>query len=696
MRAARVATLYGRALAIAGPMLLAGAMVADRRWTGQGLAILVLVAGGIPLRGFSVSLSKYSYLTQTGVVALAGGMLVGAPATALALAVTTLAADWVWRRKPFYVAAVNGGREIVSLLAAYGVYALALQLATLSGPTLDAATIPPVFFFLLAYFVVGRLLFYFTLLVRNKLQRDEELLILRYECISYFATVVAVAAVVVSVHLWSPTAWAFSGAALAGFGLLLRQILAEAIAAEELNKIHAVESVITSDVALADAFARIEHLARRVVDWGDLRVYRVADGQARLAYRSAAGRADRGEPAADIAALRGEVIRTGEPAVVDDVSRDLRITDAPPSVQSLVLLPLRFGERVLGTLELEHHKRNTYRGSDLVTMTTFANQLATALHIGELRQPLVETVERLGVQLATLIRTAAGLRDAAGAVAASTAAIRSGALAESDEVRHGLVATGELAALSRRVATDGLEAARASSDASGVAERHRPQIRDAIERLVALKTFVGETSRQVQVLGQVSRRITGFIASIRELAEMTNLLALNAAIEAARAGAHGRRFAVVAAEVRDLAEQSAAAAVEAGELVQNIQRQVGEVVEQMRRGQVNVGGVEELSAGALEALDAIVTATAEATTHARRIAVAAEQQGGAFAGLRERMDAVAVIADRNRLEADGVSDRAGETARGLGELERATRELEQVATMLRDLTRSFASVRQLV
>src|SRR5207245_9410060 len=98
-------------------------------------------------------------------------------------------------------------------------------------------------------------------------------------------------------------------------------------------------------------------------------------------------------------------------------------------------------------------------------------------------------------------------------------------------------------------------------------DKNRDQVRDAIQRLGALKSVVSEASGQVQQLGQVSRRITGFIASIRELADMTNLLALNAAIEAARAGKHGKGFAVVAEEVRRLAEQSAAAALEAGELV---------------------------------------------------------------------------------------------------------------------------------
>jgi methyl-accepting chemotaxis protein len=453
-----------------------------------------------------------------------------------------------------------------------------------------------------------------------------------------------------------------------------------------------MEAVITANISLQDSFQRIERLANRLVDWGDFRIYRLHEGVMALAHRSERGREGRGEPSEDTTALRTSVAASGETVVIDDVTRDKRVADAPIEVQSLVIVPLKFGDHVIGTLELEHHKKHCYRRQDILTITTFASQLATAVHITDLRRPLVETVERMTRQLATIAQTAEALKEVASAVAQSTGVIREGVRREEGEVSGGLEATESLSQVSRRVSDDGAGAARASTAASDVASRNRTQIREAIERLVALKAFVGESSAKVQQLGQMSRRITGFIASIRELADMTNLLSLNAAIEAARAGKHGKGFAVVADEVRRLAEQSATAAIEAGELVQDIHTQVGEVVEQMRRGQVNVGGVEELSAAALEALDAIVAATAEATAHAGRITAAAGEQNQAFARLRERINAVASIAGQNRLQADDVATRAVQAAEGLTDLERATRDLEQVATMLRDLTRGFANV----
>src|SRR6266536_976527 len=119
MSLTRFITLYSRTLAWAGTVLLVATLAADQRWTGQVPEIVVLFACAVALRGLHIPLSKYSYLTQTGLVALAGSLLVGVPATALALAGATLTADALWLRKALRVAWINLGREVIALVAAY-------------------------------------------------------------------------------------------------------------------------------------------------------------------------------------------------------------------------------------------------------------------------------------------------------------------------------------------------------------------------------------------------------------------------------------------------------------------------------------------------------------------------------------------------------------------------------------------------
>jgi methyl-accepting chemotaxis protein len=377
--------------------------------------------------------------------------------------------------------------------------------------------------------------------------------------------------------------------------------------------------------------------------------------------------------------------------VVDDAERDPRTLYLPLGIRSLVIQPLVFGDELIGTLELDHHKRRQYGRRQLGLVETCARRIATAIHIDDLRKPLIDTVTRIGQQVQTLGQLAESLRSAASTMTVSSEAIGGGLSQQDAEVADGLDATRELSEATRRVVDDGAAAAEASTTASGVAERHRRTISDAIERLISLKTFVGESSEKVGDLGVASRRIVRFLASIRELADLTHLLALNATIEAARAGKHGRGFAEVAREVQSLAEQSVRAADEAGRLVEEMQTRLSEVVDQMRRGQIAVGGVEEMSNQGLTALEAIARATLDATDHVRRIADTAGRQDKAFARLRERINGVAAISTRNRKDADAVLDRAKHVATGVDEMGRATRELNAIAAMLSDITTRVTS-----
>jgi methyl-accepting chemotaxis protein len=480
------------------------------------------------------------------------------------------------------------------------------------------------------------------------------------------------------------------GLALGVVGLLARQILDEAIGAEDLNKVHLMEASIASNATLQGSFTQIERLAYRLLDWGDFRVYRVSGSEVSLAYRSSLGRPGRKEPPAVLAPLRHEVVETGEPLVVRDVKSDDRLADFLPDVLTLVMHPIRFGDEILGILELEHHKRHAYGAKDLVAMSTLAGQMATAIHIAELRRPLVLTVGQIGEQVTTLARVADSLRSSATALADVSLGMRQGAMELEKFATGGLRATGSLANASQEMMSQGAQAAAASGTAAEVAARNRDIIGDAITRLVELKGFVAAGADRVAALGGLTQRITGFIGTIREIADLTNLIALNAAIEAARAGREGRGFAVVASEVRDLAAQSLHAAREAGGLLGEIADQVSSVSGQMERGRDVVAGVEELSADAAKALEAIVGTTGEAGGHAKAIAATAAQQRDAVNSLTTQIEQVAVSSAKSRADTDSLAKRAGEASAGQAELERAIRELGELASDLQRIASHFA------
>ena len=687
-----IVSWYPVAVMVAGGATLAAALLNQPPQRNQLAAILVMTALVVLLRRFVVPLSKYSYLSFIGFVALGGGLLFGPVAAMLALAAGIVLGDWAWQRKLMRSAAINAAREVLALVAAFGLYAMALRTLDLGGESLGIDLVPALAFLGLGYFLIAKLLFYFTLAVRAKLTAEERSLVLRYEVVGYGVVVLAAGAVLILATALESRSWPFVAALLGFAGWMAKRLLEEAIGAEERTRVLAVDMAVTADLALGDALTKIGRLANRLVEWNDLRVYRRTDGgvRAERVWRSGAALLDR-EPPADVGLLRESVLGSGQPVVVRDARRDVRIRQARAEAQSILILPLRFGEQTIGTLELEHAKRNIYGPLAQSLAQTLATQIAAAMHIASLREPLLALVQRIGDEVRAVARSVEDLRRGGADTARHAAAIEGTVAAQERAVQESLADAEGITIAARRVAEDGKEAASRSSEASDTATGNRATIGGAVERLVGFKGFVGESSEQVRSLMAVTRRITDFIGLISDIADQTNLLALNAAIEAARAGREGRGFAVVADEVRRLADQSGEAAREVGALVAAIEKQMTQVASTMRRGEQVVGGVEELSAEALRALDAIVVATAEAERHARQIAATAGLQDAALARLAGRVREESEIAVSNRASATRLKGRADEQASALGELERAAQELTEVSVRLGEVARRFAS-----
>lgn len=690
----RLLVLQARLVPIAGTSALVVAAWIDTSWASHLVPFAALIILSGELRRSQLPVTKYGALNLLMIVAVGGSLVVGPSTAAFALFVGLLLSDWLLLHKLFETAWINAGRETLALFVSYGFFAwIAHSFGLPEGASAGADFIPAMVLYLLMHFLVSRGLLYFSLLLRGKLLPEERNLILRYEVLTYGAGATVVAVLVTALQILGWMGTAIVAMVLLFAGLLLRRIIEESIAAEELNTILAMEQVVASDRGLADAIRRIEALAHRLVDWTSLRISRVVEGRVLVAYRGGIGLLEVPEPAAhDGERLRALAVEAGAPVIVHDATRDSRVERPRPEARSALAVPLRFGERTVGILELEHHKPAAYGAKEAMLVRRFANQLATTLHIYDLRGPLLDTVSRLQVELETLTESAQTLRIGGEYVAETVAGISRGIAEESQQVRSSLEMSQHMLEATGRVVTDARDASEASRSATDTASRSEAQIGTAIERLVGAKNFVGESARQIGALASTTTRITEFIAVISQIADQTNLLALNAAIEAARAGAEGRGFAVVAEEVRALAEESRRASDEAADLLTHFGKQMRVVGEQMVHGELLVADVEQLSAGSSRALKGIVSGTEHSAARAQRIVVTAEDQQRQFAVLLDRVARVSEISDRNRVGAEQVNASAAEQASALRELAGAIRGLREVVTNLNDLAQRITTV----
>lgn len=399
---------YTRAVGLCGSLLLIAALTGDRSWSARVPAILILAALTVAFRVGQIPLTKYSAVNLLSTVAVGGALLVGAPATALALYIGVMVGDLLVLRKTFEFAWINAGREVVALISAFGFYEAVMT--HLGARALSADTVPAAALFAVMYFTLSRALLYFTLLLRDKLLADELSLIIRYEMIAFGAGIGGAGAALISIGTYGFGAWPMLMVLGIG-GYVLKRVLAESIAAEEMNNIHAVDEVVTADVGLAEAFNWIERLAHRLVDWGSLRIFRLGPDGLRLVWRSGEGLLSEPElPGPEGAMLRRLAMDTGRPCVVIDALRDRRVENALPGARSGIVLPLRFGERKVGLLEIDHHKRAAYGQKEVALVQRFANQLATTLHIHDLRRPLIDAVTSVDLQVRTLGDSARLLR----------------------------------------------------------------------------------------------------------------------------------------------------------------------------------------------------------------------------------------------------------------------------------------------
>ena len=258
------------------------------------------------------------------------------------------------------------------------------------------------------------------------------------------------------------------------------------------------------------------------------------------------------------------------------------------------------------------------------------------------------------------------------------------------------------------VAHSAEQAAKIATGSTEIARSGAKAVNETIGRMTRIQQQVEQSAETVRSLGAHSREISTITAVIDKIAEQTNLLALNAAIEAARAGEHGRGFAVVADEVRKLAENSVSATREITTRIAGIQAEVDKAVSSMKVSTDEVKAGTAQSHTASEALAQIMETTEQVVRELEPVRSAAKEMSISIQKVLAAADTANRISESNEssvMNLSAVAEELAASAQNVAEIVRqqdieiqsvdqSSGSLQQMATDLQDLVRQFKLVNE--